>query len=159
MKTWSASMKDSLVSGGTAGALSAAVLAWRGRRDADSAVAPLNATSHVLWGEQALHVDRPTARHTLIGTLMHAASAVFWGVLFEKLLGREPRQGRLDAVVRSAVKTTAAAAVVDLCLVPRRLTPGFERRLSGRSLWLVYGGLAAGLVAGAWMLRGSSGRR
>ncbi|MCM5681980.1 hypothetical protein M8A51_20830 [Schlegelella sp. S2-27] len=153
MKTWSVSMKDSLVSGGTAGVLSAAVLAWRGRHDTRSAVAPLNATSHIVWGDESLHVDRPTVRHTLTGTLLHAGSAVFWGVLFERLLGRERRQDHFDAVVRSAVKATAAAAVVDLCLVPRRLTPGFERRLSGRSLWLVYGGLAAGLVTGAWLLR------
>lgn len=152
MKTWTASMKDSLVSGGTAGLLSAAVLAWRGRHDTHSAAAPLNATSHILWGEEALHADRATARHTAAGALLHAASAVFWGVLFEKLLGRERRQGHVDAIVRSAVKATTAAAVVDLCLVPRRLTPGFERRLSTRSLWLVYGGLAAGMVAGALLL-------
>ena len=60
-----------------------------------------------------------------------------------------------EAVVKSAVKATTAAAVVDLCLVPRRLTPGFERRLSGRSLWLVYGGLALGMTAGALLLQGS----
>ena len=155
MKTWTHSVKDALVSGGAAGALSAAVLAWRGRRDADSAVAPLNATSHIVWGDEALHVDRPTARHTLVGALLHAGSAVFWGVLFEKLLGRERRQGTVQAVVKSAVKATTAAAVVDLCLVPRRLTPGFERRLSGRSLWLVYGGLALGMSAGALLLQGS----
>lgn len=153
MKTWTDAVKDSLVSGGAAGALSAAVLAWRGRRDADSAVAPLNTTSHIVWGDEALHADRPTARHTLTGALLHAGSAVFWGVLFEKLLGRERRQGTVEAVVKSAVKATTAAAVVDLCLVPRRLTPGFERRLSGRSLWLVYGGLALGMAAGALLLR------
>lgn len=153
MKTWTDAVKDSLVSGGAAGALSAAVLAWRGRRDADSAVAPLNATSHIVWGDEALQADRPTARHTLTGALLHAGSAVFWGVLFEKLLGRERRQGTVEAVVKSAVKATTAAAVVDLCLVPRRLTPGFERRLSARSLWLVYGGLALGMAAGALLLR------
>lgn len=59
-------------------------------------------------------------------------------------------------MVRSAVEATAAAAVVDLLLLPRRLTPGFERRLSGRSLALVYAALAAGMVAGTMAIRQGS---
>lgn len=145
-----------LAAGGAAGLLSAAALAWRGRRDAHSAVAPLNATSHIVWGEEALHADRPTLRHTLTGSLLHAGSALMWGLLFDRLLHRlrPPRQA--PAVVRSAVEATAAAAVVDLLLLPRRLTPGFERRLSGRSLALVYAALAAGMVAGTMAIRQGS---
>jgi hypothetical protein len=33
-------------------------------------------------------------------------------------------------------------------LVPKRFTPGFEKRLSGPSLTLIYGALALGLAAG-----------
>jgi len=38
------------------------------------------------------------------------------------------------------------AALVDLRLVPERLTPGFERRLSRRSLAWTYVGFGAGLA-------------
>lgn len=83
-----------LAAGGAAGLLSAAALAWRGRRDAHSAVAPLNATSHIVWGEEALHADRPTLRHTLTGSLLHAGSALMWGLLFDRLLHRLRPRGR-----------------------------------------------------------------
>ncbi|WP_277813122.1 hypothetical protein [Aromatoleum aromaticum] len=41
-------------------------------------------------------------------------------------------------------------------MVPKRFTPGYEKRLSGQSLALIYGALALGLAAGA--LLGKSGR-
>ncbi|AKJ29549.1 hypothetical protein [Caldimonas brevitalea] len=153
MKTWTGAAKDALISGGAASITSAALLALRGRKDTGSALAPLNATSHIVWGDEALHVNRATAKHTLTGGALHAASGVFWGVLFEKLLGRERQPTSVGALARNAAKATAIAAVVDLVLVPKRLTPGFERRLSGRSLWMVYGGLAAGMVVGAYLLK------
>ena len=53
-----------------------------------------------------------------------------------------------------AVAVSAVAAVVDLACVPDRLTPGFERRLSERSLVMVYTAFAAGLaLAGLAALR------
>ncbi|MCW7539804.1 hypothetical protein OOT46_18375 [Aquabacterium sp. A7-Y] len=153
MKTWTAAVKDAVVSGGAASITSAALLALRGRKETGSAVAPLNATSHIIHGDEALNVDRPTVRHTATGAALHAASGIFWGVLFEKLLGREREPRSAAAVARNAIKATAVAAVVDLVVVPRRLTPGFERRLSGKSLWMVYGGLAVGMAMGAWLMR------
>lgn len=153
MSTWTGALKDAMVSGGAASITSAALLALRGRKDTGSAVAPLNATSHIVYGDEALRVNRPTARHTVVGAALHAASGVFWGVLFEKLLRRERRPASAGAVARNAIKATAVAALVDLVVVPKRLTPGFERRLSGRSLWMVYGGLAAGMAVGALLWR------
>jgi hypothetical protein len=42
--------------------------------------------------------------------------------------------------------------VTDYKVVPERLTPGFELRLSNKSLGVVYGALAAGLVVGGLLL-------
>lgn len=140
--------RRALRSGGAAALSSALALMWRGRHDAGSATAPLNAVSHIAYGDEAFEVDRPTLRHTLPGVLLHAASGVFWALLFEGLRGHHARRG-LGATAADAVAATAVAAVVDLAIVPRRLTPGFERRLSARSLALVYGALAAGLLLGA----------
>jgi hypothetical protein len=56
-----------------------------------------------------------------------------------------------DRVLQAAA--TAAAAVVDLALTPQRSTPGFERRLSARSLVMVYGAFALGVAAGSFVAR------
>jgi hypothetical protein len=131
-----------------ANTLSAAVLAWRGRHENASAAAPLNAVSHWLWGDEALQHDEVDARHTGAGLLIHAASSFLWGAAFAWLHSRRARPGPLAAVVDAAA-VTATAAVVDLKLVPQRLTPGFERRLSTGGLVCVYAAFALGLALAA----------
>ncbi len=138
-------VRGAVLAGGAAGLTSLAMLAARGRADHRSAVAPINATSHVLWGDRALRVDRPTVRHTLPGLLVHVASTAFWGAVQQGLFGT--RRG-LVPNTRNAALTSALAALVDLKLVPGRLTPGWERRLSTQSLVWVYGALAVGLAIG-----------
>lgn len=50
-----------------------------------------------------------------------------------------------------AAATGIVVATVDLKLLPPLLAPGFERRLSGRGVIIVYAGLAIGLaVGGLW---------
>lgn len=145
MRTRNDIVRGAVLGGGAAGLTSLAMLAARGRADNHSPVAPLNATSHVIWGDRALHVDRPTVRHTLPGLVIHVGSSMFWGAVQQGLFGM--RRG-LAPNARNAALTTALAALVDLKLVPDRLTPGFERRLSTKSLMWVYGALAVGLAIG-----------
>lgn len=134
-----------LGSGSLASLASAAVLAWRGRRETGSPFAAINAPAHWLWGRESLHRDGPSLRHTLIGAVVHHASSLFWAVFYEWLQDRRDRPSAAG-VVADAAATTAFAAVVDLKLTPQRLTPGFERRLSRRSLAGVYVAFAAGLA-------------
>lgn len=151
MKTWPQAGCDGLVTGGMAAATSVAMLAACGKHDNRSLVAPINAVSHVIWGDAALHENRVTGSHTVPGLMIHVASAVFWGVLYERLFGRHGRRPSIEKASCDAALATAAIAVVDLKLVPDRLTPGFERRLSPTSLLLVYGALAIGLAIGTRM--------
>ena len=142
-----------LVSDLLSSSLSAAVLAWRGRTDAGSAAAPVNAISHWLWPREALRQDGASARFTLTGLGVHFAAALLWCGFYERLRARRgaatPARAMGDAIAVSAV-----AAVVDLACVPDRLTPGFEKRLSNRSLVMVYTAFAAGLaLAGLAALR------
>ena len=134
-----------------AAALSLAVLAWRGRVDTGSAAAPVNAVSHILWGDESLRRDDATAAHTLLGGTVHAASALFWAGLYGWVRRQRSRPSSPGAAADAAV-LTLIAAVVDLKLVPRRLTPGFERRLSAASLVSVYAALGAGLALGDRLL-------
>lgn len=50
------------------------------------------------------------------------------------------------AVVAAAGVVSALACFVDLRCTPRRLTPGFERRLGPSSLWVVYVAFGVGLA-------------
>ena len=52
----------------------------------------------------------------------------------------------LSNLARAAIVTATAAYTVDLHVSPKRLRPGFENRLSNRSLFLVYGTFALGLA-------------
>jgi len=53
------------------------------------------------------------------------------------------------AAAAGGAAVAAGAYVTDYYLVPKRFTPGFEKRLSGQSLALVYGALALGLAVSA----------
>lgn len=160
MNTWTAAARDAVVSGGLAGLASLAALAIGGRRDDGSAVAPINAPSHAVFGDEALRQDRPSVRYTATGTLIHLASAMFWAVLHEKLRGRR-RARSVGGSLAGAAATTAVAALVDLVVVPRRLSPGFQERLRPDSLAWVYAAFGVGIAAGSWWLgqRRHGGRR
>lgn len=138
-----------------AAAASSAALVWRSRRDTGRASAGFNAVSHWLWPEQALRADAPSLRHTGTGAAVHVMSSLLWAALYDWWLRAGTRQGAVDAAAKAAA-VTSVAALVDLKLVPERLTPGFERRLSARSTALVYASFGAGLLAGALALRGRS---
>jgi hypothetical protein len=127
-----------LISGALAGTAAAIAVSLAGRREVGAYAAPLNATSHIVWGDAAARRNELSAKYTGTGTLLHYGAALFWAALYELLPGRAP--------VRAAI-TAATAYVVDYHVVPRRLTPGFELRVSAGALAAVYGALALGFCA------------
>lgn len=140
---------DRLLAGGLAAAvLSGLVLAWRGRAETGSAAAPINAPSQWVLGREALHEDRVTWRHTALGALVHGASSMLWAGLYDLLRERRERRGSTSTAgaVADAAAVTAVAAVVDFKLVPDRLSPGFQHRLSRPAVVLTYVTFAAGLL-------------
>jgi hypothetical protein len=150
---WNRIVKEGLVSGTLAGLFSAAVLLATGKRDAGSAVAPVNAESHWLWGDESLREDRPTLRHTLAGFVTHQLSTVFWATLYAAV--RSPRRPvhSVGEALAGGLATSAAAAAIDYTLVPKRLTPGFEHRLSKPSMVGVFAAIAGGIALGSLLLR------
>lgn len=140
---WPAFLTDGLLSA----AASAAALVWRGRRERHSAAAPLNAVSHIVWSDAALARNDVSLRHTATGAVLHVASALLWGGLYSWLRHRRWRPNAGNAVV-DAVAVSALASLVDFKVVPPRLTPGFEHRLSRQGVAWVYVALAAGLALG-----------
>ena len=141
-------IKDGLL----AAALSGGSMAVRGKADTGSAVAPVNAPSQWVHGQEAVHREDVSASHTLLGAAIHTASAMLWAGLYETLQARRERRTVSGALV-DAAGVAALAAVVDLKLVPERLTPGFQHRMSKESLWMVYGSFALGLALGGLQRR------
>jgi hypothetical protein len=75
----------------------------------------------------------------LLGYAIHHASATLWAVLYEKWFERNAQQKAIIPAVAGGTAVAALACFVDYKVTPRRLHPGYEMRLSTRSLLLVYG--------------------
>jgi|ADGO01.1.fsa_nt_gi hypothetical protein len=152
MQEWLEAGRQALLSGTLASVLSTAVLAVLGKSNLGKPVAPTNATSHWLWGEQAYDVHEPSMKHTAVGYATHHASAMMWATLFERWLNYSGAI-RSSEIVRDAAAMTAIASFVDYQLTPPRLRPGFEQHLSRGELLGVFAAFGAGLAIGAILNR------
>ena len=150
---WTQALREGAVTGTFASLLSTLALLALGRQQDGSAVAPLNAVSHWLWDEEALHADRPTWRHTLVGYLTQHAASVLWAMLYARVVGHRAEAKRLPNAIAGGIALSAVAYVVDYTVTPKRLTPGYEHRLDGRGMFAVYAALAAGFALGAVALQ------
>lgn len=147
-----------LISGTIAGIATTLAASLAGKREEGSYAAPLNATSHIIWGDKAARKDNVSVKYTGTGYLLNHASAIFWALFYELWFGRRSMLGRtnrgdagkleplIEPILGAAV-ITAEAYLIDYYLIPKRFTPGFEKRLSGKSLAAIFGVLAVGLAA------------
>ena len=156
MPDWPRILRSALVSGSCAGFGSAAALAVAARAEGKAAVRPINATSHWLNGDDAGTYEGLDGAHTVVGFMTNHAASIFWAVIFEAWRARRPA-GPLP-MLRDALVMSAVAAAVDYGATPKRFTPGWEFVLSKKGMAIAYGGLAAGLAAGA-LLTQSARRR
>lgn len=145
---------EALISAGLATVATTAVAAFLGKREADSMFAPINAVSHIAWGDEAAEADKPDVRHTGVGFLLHAGAMLTWSLVQEFFFSRMGRKRDIRQELAAGALTSGLAYVTDYKLVPKRLTPGFELRLSNKSLAVIYLALAAGLTAGLILRKG-----
>ncbi len=112
---------------------------------------PVNAISHMAFGDKAF-VSRPSSKFSTTGLILNLVAIISWAAVQEGLfwLTGWPSHSLAYAWL-AALIVTAVAYVVDFYIVPKRLTPGFERVLSRRSLYFTYLVLALGLAVGALM--------
>jgi hypothetical protein len=146
MKTWPEAMRDGAITGAVASVVSTAALGACSVTEKHSPYAPTNAISHVVWGDRATHEDAPSMRYTLLGYGIHLASSVAWGILYEKWFGQLAQKKSLAPALVSGAAMAGLTYVVDYKLTPKRLQPGFESRLSSRSMGLFYAAFGTGLV-------------
>lgn len=130
---------------GPATAATSAAVAACGSREDGNPVAPINAVSHIAWGDEAAEHEEASLKYTLTGATLNAAAITSWAAVYELGFGRKAREGSVKAAVLGGIATAALAYVTDYYIVPKRLTPGFEKRLSAPSMFGVYAALAASL--------------
>jgi hypothetical protein len=179
LKDWPTAIRDGMVSGSVASLTSAAVLAIGSRIETGHAPATVNATSHWVWGDEAALHDGVSRDYTGLGMLIHHGASVFWGVIYERLAGEAAERGstRLPGfrglrglphppgfpgspypALAAGLVGAGVASFVDYLCVPKRLTPGFEFRLSRPAIAAGYLAFGAGLAATS-LLRGAAHRR
>ncbi|QCF26828.1 hypothetical protein [Hydrocarboniclastica marina] len=146
---------------GTAGAAAVCgAIAILGRTDSGSALAPINASSHIYWGPEAGEVEQPTLAQTVPGLAINIGASFWWAMVFELTFGRKLGQGdgqiSFTKAIAGGLATAGLAYIVDYKLVPKRLTPGWEQRLSGGSVLAGLAALGLGIGAGAYLARQSS---
>lgn len=74
-------LQRALVSGSVAAAAVTLVASLAGRRATGSYAAPLNATSHFLWGGRAGRRNDYSLKYTASGFIANYGAAVFWALL------------------------------------------------------------------------------
>lgn len=139
-------MRRALRSGSYASLASIFLLLVGGIRDCRSAIAPVNAVSHWIWKDAAIHEQDASVRYSLSGACIHHAASVFWAVFYEVSMARSRKPPAAPDIIVRAGMVAAVACFVDMYCTPQRLTPGFERRLSRTSLLFVYGAFGLGLA-------------
>lgn len=149
MTEWPQLLQDSLCTGMVAGAASTLAAAACGEMENGNAIAPLNAMSHIAWGEEAAMRSEASWKYTATGVALALGATTSWASLHELFFGRSADEGDVAETFLGGAFVSALAYVTDYHIVPAWLTPGFEKRLSDRSLLGIYTALALGLAVGS----------
>lgn len=142
-----------ILAGGAAASLASAAAALAcSRLENGHAARPLNAITHIYDGGEPPSHDGTNGRNTVLGFAIHTAASIWWACFFERFFG--PAAGRSPTrAVAAGAAVAGVAYVVDYAVVGKRFRPGFERYLSGRSMFGVYTALALGFAAAALLTR------
>jgi hypothetical protein len=127
-------------------AATTAAAAMAGALELGRPAAPVNAVSHIVWGDDAAHQDEVSAKYTGLGAALNTAAVASWSALHYFVFRPDRRTPGFGPALARGAATAAFAYVVDYHVVPKRLTPGFEERLSNRSLFAIYAALAVSLA-------------
>ena len=124
------------------------VAALCGHLENGDAAQPINDISHIAFGDEALAQRGFSLRYTGTGLALTKTANDGWALLHETLFGAAQDEGNALLSLLGGAAVAALAYAVDFHLVPPRLTPGFEKHLSKRSLLAIYCVLALALGLG-----------
>ena len=146
---WRRAWQRAFFSGSAASIASTIALAFCGKKELNDPLTPINGPSQWILGRRAPYQDGFRFPHTIIGYAIHHTMSVMWAIVFERWLEERQRDRQFDALTAGVV-VSAIACAVDYQCTPERFTPGFEKRLSRKALFLVYAAFAAGLAAASF---------
>ena len=86
MASW---MSDTLRTGAIASTATTIAAAALGEAVDGEPVAPINAVSHIVWGDQAATVEDVDVRHTVTGLALNTAAVTGWAGIHEMLMPRD----------------------------------------------------------------------
>ena len=141
-------LKNVAVSGTVAAIGTAIATAAVSQAENGDGAAAFNAASHVVWGEKAADQDGLSARYTATGLAIHVTAMIGWAALQEIVFGRWARSGAPARAAVSALTTASTAYALDYHVLPERLAPGIEKRLSPAAIAIAFGTLATMLAIG-----------
>jgi hypothetical protein len=100
----------------------------------DGAWGAINNVSHIVDGDETVYGDRFSMRDSSVGLAINSTAMLVWGLIYEVFFGRI----ELPRSLVSASFFAVAAYLVDYHLVPKRLTPGIEHKISRNSVYFMY---------------------
>src|SRR4051812_15755649 len=95
MKGFTELTRDVLATGTVAAAGTTVAVAACGQWENGDPIGPLDAVSHILWGEEAFAANEFDVKHTLAGVGLNAAAVMSWAVIHELLVGDEADRGNI----------------------------------------------------------------
>jgi len=137
------SLMKGMIGGALAGLATCAVAALCAKAERQPAVSALNSTSHIVWGDGAADQASASWQYTGTGIALNELALVFWGLIYE-LWSHSAIGASMSPLSRGAT-VSVLAYITDYHLIPRRFTPGFEKRLSPGSLFSIYCAIAVSL--------------
>jgi hypothetical protein len=138
-------LTDALISGTIAGLATALAATALGVKERSSPAQPLNATSHIVFGDKAARHREPSLKYTGTGFLLNHAATLMWATMYEELFGKAADAGQIGKALAGGAAVAGLAYLTDYWLIPERFTPGYEKPLSGRALATIFGVLALSL--------------
>ena len=141
------SLRDSFWKSQIAGAATTGAVALCGQVEDGDAVSPVNAISHIVFGDKAYDERGLSLKYTGTAIALNQSAIFAWALLHQALFGRAQKRGDLKTSLLGGVWVSLVAYLVDYHLVPNRLKPGFEHHLMPRSLVFIYAVLALTLGA------------
>ncbi|BDI31990.1 hypothetical protein CCAX7_40410 [Capsulimonas corticalis] len=143
--TWKRFLLNTLKTSVLLTAASVASVMVASQRETGSPWSAVNSITHVVDGDEISQPDEYSPRATSIGLAVNTTAMISWAVLHEAALSMTKTRGN----TATGVAASAFAYFIDYVVVPKRLTPGIEKKLSGRAIFSVYVALAAAFAAAA----------
>jgi hypothetical protein len=148
-----AAARNIIVMGAISTVITTGTLIACGQIEIGNAAQPLNAISHIIWGDTSATMQTASLKYTATGLLLHTMAMVMWSTFYEFVFGRLIGV-RARWAVFAGVAVSVIAYLTDYYVVPDRLSPGFEKVLSPQSTFAVFGALAASLAFGQLLSSG-----